>query len=106
MRGMPRGPAVVIIALLGMVIVAAVFLNSFAPGSSPSGNSPGGNPPGSNPPPLTGPQCRGPAACFTDTVTYIVDGDPPDVGSTRLRLTLPNSPDAGQPRYAEPKESP
>src|SRR5436190_477667 len=54
MRGMPRGSAVVIIALLGMVIVAAVFLNSFAPGSSPSGNSPGGNPPGSNPPPGTG----------------------------------------------------
>jgi len=33
MRGMPRGSAVVIIALLGMVIVAAVFLNSFAPGA-------------------------------------------------------------------------
>src|SRR5437879_13284407 len=104
MRGMPRGPAVVIIALLGMVIVAAVFLNSFAPGSSPSGNSPGGNPPGSNPPPVTGPQCRGTAACFTDKVTYIVDGDTLDVGSTRIRLTLVNSPEVGQPGYAEAKE--
>src|SRR5438046_7176349 len=104
MRGVPRGSAVVIIALLGMVIVAAVFLNSFAPGSSPSGNSPGGNPPGSNPPPVTGPQCRGTAACFTDTVTYIVDGDTLDVGSTRIRLTLVNSPEVGQPGYAAAKE--
>src|SRR5207237_1082880 len=104
MRGMPRGSAVVIIALLGMVIVAAVFLNSFVPGSSPSGNSPGGNPPGSNPPPVTGPQCRGTAACFTDTVTYIIDGDTLDVGSTRIRLTLVNSPEVGQPGYAEAKE--
>src|SRR5205809_4031823 len=104
MRGMPRGSAVVIIALLGMVIVAAVCLNSFAPGSSPSGNSPGGNPPGSNPPPVTGPQCRGTAACFTDTVTYIVDGDTLGVGSTRIRLTLVNSPEVGQPGYAEAKE--
>src|SRR5947208_4446276 len=99
MRGMPRGSAVVIIALLGMVIVAAVFLNSFAPGSSPSGNSPGGNPP-----PVTGPQCRGTAACFTDTVTHIVDGDTLDVGSTRIRLTLVNSPEVGQPGYSEAKE--
>src|SRR5213083_2801858 len=104
MRGMPRGSAVVIIALLGMVIVAAVFLNSFAPGSSPSGNSPGGNPPGSNPPPVTGPQCRGTAACFTDTVTYIVDGDTLDMGSTRIRLALVNTPEVGQPGYAEGKQ--
>src|SRR5437660_5020846 len=101
---MPRGPAAVIIGLLGMVIVAAVVLNSFVPGSSPSGNSPGGNPPGSNPPPVTGPQCRGTAACFTDTVTYIIDGDTLDVGSTRIRLTLVNSPEVGQPGYAEAKE--
>src|SRR5437879_13767150 len=104
MRGMPRGSAVVIIALLGLVIVPAVFLNSFSPGSRPSGNSPGGNPPGSNPPPVTGPQCRGTAACFTDTVTYIVDGDTLDVGSSRIRLTLVNSPEVGQPGYAEAKE--
>src|SRR5205807_7209457 len=104
MRGMPRGSAVVIIALLGMVIVVAVVLKPFGPGSSPAGNSPGGNPPGSNPPPVTGPKCRGTAACFTDTVTYIVDGDTLDVGSTRIRLTLVNSPEVGQPGYAEAKE--
>src|SRR5437667_12399337 len=104
MRRMPRGSAVVIIVLLGIAVVAAVFLNSFRPMSSPSGNSPGGNPPGGNPPPVTGPQCRGTAACFTDTVTHIVDGDTLDVGSTRIRLTLVNSPEVGQPGYSEAKE--
>src|SRR5437667_11253104 len=104
MRRMPRGSAVVIIALLGIVVVAAVFLNSFRPMGSPSGNSPAGNAPGVNPPPVTGPQCRGTAACFTDTVTYIVDGDTLDVGSTRIRLTLVNSPEVGQPGYSEAKE--
>src|SRR5207247_3178303 len=93
MPQMPRGSAVVIIAILGIVIVAAISFNSFAPRSSPSGNSPGGNPPGGNPPPVIGPQCRGTAACFTDTVTYIVEGDTLDVGSTRIRLTLVNSPE-------------
>src|SRR5213596_2159924 len=104
MPRMPRGSVVVIVAILGIVIVAAISFNSFAPGSSPSGNSPGGNPPGSNPPPVTGPQCRGTAACFLDTVTYIVDGDTLDVGGTRIRLTLVNSPEVGQPGYAEAKE--
>src|SRR5207249_10021456 len=104
MLRMPRGSAVVIIAILGIVIVAAIFLNSFAPRSSPSGNSPGGNPPGGNPPPVTGTQCRGNAACFTDAVTHIVDGDTLDVGSTRIRLTLVNRPEVGQPGYAEAKE--
>ena len=104
MPRMPRGSAVVIIAILGIVIVAAISFNSFAPRSSPSGNSPGGNPPGGNPPPVIGPQCRGTAACFTDAVTHIVDGDTLDVGSTRIRLTLVNSPEVGQPGYAEAKE--
>src|SRR5256885_8038014 len=104
MLRMPRASGLVIIAVLGIVIVAAVFLNSFGPMSSPSGNSPGGNPPGGNPPPVTGPQCRGTAACFTETVTHIVDGDTLDVGSTRIRLTLVNSPEVGQPGYAEGKE--
>ena len=104
MRRMPRGLMVVIVALLGISVVAAVVLNSYGPRSSPSGNSPGGNPPGGNPPPVTGPQCRGAAACFTDTVTYIVDGDTLDVGSIRLRLTLVNSPEVGHPGYAEAKQ--
>ena len=104
MRRMLRGSAVVIIALLGIVVVAAVALNSYGPRSSPAGNPPGGNPPGVNPPPVTGPQCRGTAACFTDTVTYIVDGDTLDVGSTRIRLALVNSPEVGQPGYSEAKE--
>src|SRR5438034_11496701 len=104
MRRMLRGSAVVIIALLGIVVVAAVALNSYGPRSSPAGNPPGGNPPGVNPPPVTGPQCRGSAHCFSDTVTYIVDGDTLDVGSTRIRLTLVNSPEVGQPGYTEAKQ--
>src|SRR5881628_601912 len=94
MRRMPRRTAVAVIAVLGIVLVAAVFLNSYWPRSSSSG-SPSGNPP------VTGPQCRGTAACFTDTVTYIVDGDTLDVGSTRIRLALVNTPEVGQTGYSE-----
>src|SRR5207249_5994929 len=104
MPRMPRGSAVVIVAILGIVIVAAISFNSFAPRSSPSGNSPGGNPPGGNPPPVIGPQCKGTAACFTDAVTHIVDGDTLDVGSTRIRLALVNSPEVGEPGYTEAKQ--
>ena len=50
------------------------------------------------------PQCKGTAACFTDSVTYIVDGDTLDVGSTRIRLTLVNTPEVGQPGYTEAKD--
>lgn len=87
-----------IIVLLGILFVIAVFLNSYSPRSSSSGNPPGGNPP------VTGPQCRGTAACFTDTVTHIVDGDTLDVGAIRIRLTLVNSPEVGQPGYAAAKQ--
>jgi micrococcal nuclease len=98
MRRVLRGSAVVIIALLGILLVAAVFLNSYNPRSSSSGNPPGGNPP------VAGTQCRGTAACFTDTVTHIVDGDTLDVGGIRIRLTLVNSPEVGQPGYAAAKQ--
>src|SRR5881296_1333119 len=97
MRRMPRRIAVAVIAVLGIVLVAAVFLNSYWPRSSSSG-SPSGNPP------VTGPQCRGTAACFTDAVTYIVDGDTLDVGSTRTRLALVNSPEVVEPGYTEAKQ--
>src|SRR5712691_3593290 len=51
-----------------------------------------------------GPRCRGVAACFTDSVSYIVDGDTLDVGDVRIRLTLVNSPEIGQPGAAEATE--
>src|SRR5438445_10560368 len=54
----------------------------FIPAERGTASTPSGNPPGNNP------QCKGTAACFTDTVTYIVDGDTLDVGSTRIRLGL------------------
>jgi micrococcal nuclease len=98
MRRIPRGSAVVIAAALGILFVTAVLLNSYGPRSSTAGNPPGGNPP------VTGTSCKGTAACFTDTVTHIVDGDTLDVGSIRIRLTLVNSPEVGHPGYAEAKE--
>lgn len=45
--------------------------------------------------------CKGTAACFTATVTKIVDGDTLDVGSIRIRLALTNTPERGQPLYKE-----
>ena len=51
-----------------------------------------------------GPHCRGMAACLTGGVTYIVDGDTLDVGSTRVRLALVNTPEAGQTGYQEAKD--
>ena len=40
-------------------------------------------------------RCKGTAACFTDPVAYIVDGDTLDVGSIRIRLALVNTPEVG-----------
>ena len=48
--------------------------------------------------------CKGKAACFRKTVTHIVDGDTLDVGSTRIRLALVNTPEVGQPGYQEGKD--
>jgi len=94
---MPKGTAVAVILVLATVLVAAILVYSYSPRTSPTGGTPG-NPPGSNP------QCKGTASCFTDTVTYIVDGDTLDVGSTRIRLALVNSPEVGQPGYTEAKQ--
>jgi len=96
-RGMPTGTAVAVVVVLAAVLTATVLVYSYLPRSSPSGTS-SGNPPGSNP------QCKGTAACFTDTVTYIVDGDTLDVGSTRIRLALVNTPEVGEPGYTEAKQ--
>ncbi len=61
----------------------------------------GTNPPACNVFPTL--QCRGTAACFKDSVTYIVDGDTLDVGTTRIRLALVNTPEVGEPGYVEAK---
>src|SRR5207247_6225310 len=92
-----RRHSVTLIVALVAVLVAAGLLYSYWPKGSPASTS-SGNSPGSNP------QCKGTAACFTDSVTYIVDGDTLDVGSTRIRLTLVNSPEVGQLGFAEAKE--
>ncbi len=54
--------------------------------------------------PQGGSNCRGSAACFTDDVAYIVDGDTLDVGGTRIRLTLVNTPEVGAPGYQAAKD--
>src|SRR2546427_10047665 len=66
------GIAILIVAAL----VAAVLAFSFRPSSSPA----------TGPPSANTPQCKDTAACFTDNVTYIWDGDTLDHGSTRIRL--------------------
>src|SRR3989442_9475573 len=88
---------VLVFVVLVAVLVPAGLLYSSLPKGSPS-SSPSGNPTGNTP------HCKGTAACFTDTVTYIVDGDTLDVGSTRIRLALVNSPEVGEPGYTEAKQ--
>src|SRR2546426_1228170 len=93
---MPRGTAIAVTVVLTTVLAAVILTYSY-PKSSPSGSS-SGNPPSSSP------QCKGSAACFTHSVAYIVDGDTLDVGSTRIRLALVNSPEVGEPGYTEAKQ--
>ncbi len=89
--------SVTVILVLVTVVGAAGLLYSYLPKGGTS-SSPSSNPPGNTP------QCKGSAACFTDAVTYIVDGDTLDVASTRIRLALVNSPEVGQPGYTEAKQ--
>jgi len=95
-RGMPRQTSIAIIVFLGIGLVTAVLAYSYFPRTSPS-SGPMGNATGNNP------QCKGTAVCFTDTVAYVVDGDTLDVGSTRIRLALVNTPEVGQADYTEAK---
>lgn len=46
-------------------------------------------------------ECGGIAGCVTGTVTGIVDGDTLDVGDTRIRLALVNTPERGESGYDE-----
>jgi micrococcal nuclease len=45
--------------------------------------------------------CRGTAGCITGTVTRIVDGDTLDIGNTRVRLTLVDTPEIAEEGYQE-----
>ncbi|HEX6067575.1 MAG TPA: thermonuclease family protein, partial [Nitrososphaera sp.] len=45
--------------------------------------------------------CVGTAECFTGTVTKIVDGDTLDVGGTRIRLALVNTPESNEQGFSE-----
>jgi micrococcal nuclease len=48
--------------------------------------------------------CTGSAACFTGTITNIVDGDTIDVKETRIRLSLINTPELNEEGYNEAKQ--
>lgn len=48
--------------------------------------------------------CKGSAACISGVVTRIVDGDTLDVNSTRVRLALIDTPEAGDDGYFEATE--
>src|SRR2546428_4459171 len=93
-----RTQTICIAVLIVGSMLAAVIVYSNLQGIRPANN------PNVSPPPGNNPQCKGTAACFTDAVTYIVDGDTLDVGSTRIRLALVNSPEVGEPGYTEAKQ--
>jgi micrococcal nuclease len=44
--------------------------------------------------------CQGTASCFIGEIIHIVDGDTLDVGGTRIRLALVNTPEVGEPGYS------
>ena len=48
--------------------------------------------------------CSGTADCFVGTVTRIVDGDTIDVGTTRIRLALTNTPEEDENGYGAAKD--
>ena len=83
-----------VVAILVVAVIAAVSW-SLLSGSQPATISgPGGG----------NSSCKGTARCFSGTVTYIVDGDTLDVAGQRIRLTLVNTPETGQPGYQEAKD--
>ena len=103
-RALRLGLAVGALVLVSVTAAAAyIYL-----GSSPS--NPGTPPtypsaPPSPPAPPASSSCKGTASCFSDSVTNIVDGDTLDVGSTRIRLALVNTPEVGQPGYTEASDA-
>jgi endonuclease YncB( thermonuclease family) len=48
--------------------------------------------------------CSGSASCFTGIITNIVDGDTLDVGDTRIRLSLADTPEVGESGYDDATE--
>ena len=50
-------------------------------------------------------ECKGSTDCFRGVVTEIVDGDTLDVNNVRVRLSMINTPEIGEPGYDQAKET-
>jgi micrococcal nuclease len=48
--------------------------------------------------------CTGTTECIRGSISKIVDGDTLDIGGTRIRLALVNTPEAGEPGYDDAKD--
>ncbi len=111
LRSPRRFPVVRVATVAGLLLVVATIGlavhffsgNGASPASSPPAAPPSNPPvtppvsPPVSPPASSGVTCRGTGACITAEVTYIVDGDTLDLGGTRIRLALVNSPEVGDP---------
>ena len=82
-----------VLILLAITVVAAAAW-SFMGGLQPATPCTGGD--------IS--SCKGTARCLSGTVTHIVDGDTLDVDGQRIRLTLVNTPETGDPGYQEAKD--
>ena len=83
------------VAIMGVVAVAIVFV-AMRPVALPTVSVLDNN--GEDEP------CGGNASCITGNVTKIIDGDTLDVGKTRVRLALVNTPEIGEPGYGKSKQ--
>src|SRR3972149_4185301 len=91
MQGMRRKVQIFAVLVLLPVLVLGVLLSVHPPSAGPPGNPPDNTPP-----------CKGTAACFSGTVTHIVDGDTLDVACTPSRRTLALCPQSWPPAPQEP----
>ncbi len=82
----------IIIVTAGAYLYAMDFLN---PSATPSTTVATGG--------VVNPLCRGYAKCWEGTVNWIADGDTLEVDSTRIRLSLIDAPEQGQPGSGEAK---
>lgn len=84
---------VIAIAIGGVAAIAAIIFYLQSNTSQPSVG---------RDPPLIG--CKGSADCIVGTVTRVVDGDTLDIGNSRIRLALVDSPEIDEDGYEEARQ--